>query len=339
MGLVKYYAKGQEARPMTVEQLSLFPGESPRAVGPGSDLTEASPLNEAMERFRDHLVQQEYAENTVKSFLGDLGILERHLEGSPPVGQISTKTLRDYMHWLQHERGKPCSPKSYARRLTTLKVFFSWLAGLGVLPADPAAPLIHKPVQAPLPRILYDDQVDRVLAATRQMMTGEQLAKDPDPRPHLLVTLILHTGIKKQECMGIKLAYIDTSNSAGPVVHIRYDNPRMQYKERRLRLPAGWARALAAYRQAYEPQDFLFPCTARNLEYVLANVAKLAGLADGLSFEMLRWTCAVRDFRARMDPDQLRRKLGLSRISWQETEPKLVRLIAPPLGEEEESPP
>ena len=45
------------------------------------------------------------------------------------------------------------------------------------------------------------------------------------------------------------------------------------------------------------------------------------------------------DFRAHMDPDQLRRKLGLSRMSWQETEPKLVRLIAPPLGEEEESPP
>ena len=110
---------------MTVEQLSLFPDELSRATGPGAGLTEASALTEAMDRFRDHLVQQEYAENTVKSFLGDLGILERHLEGSPPVGQISTKTLQDYMHWLQHERGKPCSPKSYARRLTTLKVFFS----------------------------------------------------------------------------------------------------------------------------------------------------------------------------------------------------------------------
>ncbi|NIV29926.1 MAG: site-specific integrase [Anaerolineae bacterium] len=324
---------------MTVEQLSLFPDEAPRAVDPYADLTVDSPLPVAMERFRDHLVQQEYAENTVKSFLGDLGILERHLEGSPPIGQISTKDLQDYMHWLQYERGKPCSPKSYARRLTTLKVFFSWLADLGVLPADPAAPLVHKPVQAPLPRYLYDDQVDRVLVATRQMMTGEALAEKSDPRPHLLVTLLLHTGIKKQECMGIKLAHIDTSNPAGPVVHIRYDNPRMQYKERRLRLPAGWSQTLAAYRRAYEPRDFLFPCTARNLEYVLANVAKLAGLADGVSFEMLRWTCAVRDFRANMDPDQLRRKLGLSRMSWQETEPKLVRLIAPPLGEEEESPP
>jgi site-specific recombinase XerD len=308
-------------------QLPLFPGDPAQSVGRHTDLTADASLDAAMDRFRDHLVQQEYAENTVKSFIGDLRILKRYLKNNPPIGQISTKKLRDFLHWLQHERGKPCSPKSYARRLTTLKVFFAWLADLGVLTADPAAPLVHKPVQTPLPRILYDDQVDQVLAITRQMLNAEK----PDPRPHLLVTLLLHTGIKKQECMAIKLSHIDTSNADGPVVHIRYDNPRMQYKERRLRLPGGWAQTLTQYRKAYEPQEFLFPCTARNLEYVLTNVAKLAGLPEGLSFEMLRWTCALRDFQARMDPERLRRKLGLSQMSWRETEPKLVRLAEPPL--------
>jgi site-specific recombinase XerD len=316
---------------MSVEQLPLFPGEPPQTMSPHADLTPDTSLGAAMERFRVHMIQQEYAENTVKSFLGDLRILKRYLKGDPPVGQISTRKLQDFLHWLLHERGKPCSPKSYARRLTTLKVFFAWLADLGVLPADPAAPLVHKPVQVPLPRFLYEDQVDQVLAVTREMMEGQVPGKKPDPRPHLLVSLLLHTGIKKRECMGIKLAHIDTSNPAGPVVHIRYDNPRQRYKERGLRLPPAWARTLAQYRRIYEPQEYLFPCTARNLEYVLASVAKQSGLPDGLSFEMLRWTCAVRDFQARMDPDRLRRKLGLSQMSWQETEPKLVRLAAPPL--------
>jgi site-specific recombinase XerD len=312
---------------MTIEQLSLFPGDDPQPVGPRTGLTANSSLSAARERFGDHLVREEYAENTVKSFLGDLRILQRYLKGNPPLSQISTKDLQNYLHWLQHERGKPCSPKSYARRLTTLKVFFAWLADLGVIPADPAAPLVHKPVQVPLPRILYDDQVEQVLATTRRLIHADK----PDPRPHLLVTLLLHTGIKKQECMGIKLIHIDTSNPDGAVVHIRYDKPRMQYKERRLRLPPGWTRTLAQYRRVYEPQEYLFPCTARNLEYVLRDVAQGAGLPDGLSFEMLRWTCAVRDYQARMDPDRLRRKLGLSKMSWKETEPKIVRLAEPPL--------
>ncbi len=309
---------------MPVEQLPLFPGDEPKRV-PG--LTARSSLSAAMEEFREHMAQQDYAENTIKSFLGDLRILKRYLEDNRAVGEISTKTLRDFLHWLQHERGKPCSPKSYARRLTTLKVFFSWLAEKGVLEKDPAASLSHKPVQVPLPRILYDDQVEEVLAVTQGMMVGDE----PDPRPHLLVNLLLHTGIKKRECMNIKLSHIDTSDAAGPVVHIRYDKPRMQYKERRLRLPPAWARALAQYRKAYEPQDALFPCTARNLEYVLADVAKQAGLDDGLSFEMLRWTCAVRDHKAGMDSNRLRRKLGLSKMSWKETEPKLAKLAEPPL--------
>ncbi|HSJ52489.1 MAG TPA: phage integrase N-terminal SAM-like domain-containing protein [Anaerolineae bacterium] len=314
---------------MSVEQLPLFPGDGSQEVRPpaAAGLDENSPLSAAMERFRQHMQQQEFAENTVKSFLFDLGILARYLKGDPGVGQIGTHDLERFLHWLQHERGKPCSPKSYARRLTTLKVFFAWLAGLGAIPADPAAPLAHKPASAPLPRILDDEQVEQVLAVTRRLA----IADEPDARPHLLVTLLLHTGIKKQECMALKLADISTSDAEGPSIRIRYDRPRMEYKERRLRLPLGWSRTLQQYRRLYEPQEFLFPCTARNLEYVLADVAQQAGLPAGLSFEMLRWTCAVRDHKARMEPDHLRRKLGLSQMSWQETEPKLVRLAEPPL--------
>lgn len=323
---------------MSIEQLPLFPGDQPQAVLPGPSLTADSSLSAAMERFGEHMVRQDYAENTVKSFLGDLRILGRYLKEDPPIGQISTKGLHDYLHWLQYERGKPCSLKSYARRLTTLKVFFSWLADQGILPADPAAPLTHKPIQTPLPRILHDTQVEQVLSVTRSMMAGVEPGAKPDPRPHLLVTLLLHTGMKKQECMGIKLSHIDTTNPAGPAVHIRYDRSRMRshsygrgHKERRLRLPPGWPRVLDEYCKIYEPQEFLFPCTARNLEYVLSSVAKQAGLTEGLSFEMLRWTCAVRDYQARMDPDRLRRKLGLSEMSWRETEPRIIRLAEPPL--------
>ena len=202
---------------------------------------------------------------------------------------------------------------------------------MGALPGNPAAALAHKPVRAPLPRVLYDHQVEQVLEVTRAMMVGDAPGKKADPRPHLLVTLLLHTGMKKQECMAIKLAHLDAANPSGPVVYIRYEKPRMQYKERRLALPPGWAQTLTTYRAAYEPQEYLFPCTARNLEYVLTGVAKQAGLSDGLSFEMLRWTCALRDYQARMDPDRLRRKLGLSEMSWRETEPKIVRLAEPPL--------
>jgi hypothetical protein len=92
-----------------------------------------------------------------------------------------------------------------------------------------------------------------------------------------------------------------------------------------------WPTVLAEYRAQYQIQDALFPCTARNLEYVLASVAQQAELAHGLSFEMLRWTCAVRDYQAGMPADKLRQKLGISKITWREVGVKIARLASPAL--------
>lgn len=277
--------------------------------------------------FEVYMQQQGFAENTIKAFLSDLNILARFVGVGTAIAAISTHDLNRFTHWLVHERGVPCNPKSLARRVTTLKVFFGWLAEAEVLPYDPAAPVVHKPVMAPLPQILSDAKVERVLGVTQALRHAEK----PNARPHLLVTLLLHTGIKKSECMNVVMNHLDFSAPTQPVLWIRYANPRRRHKERKLRLPVWWPAVLAEYRVQYQPQEALFPCTARNLEYVLADVAKRADLGHALSFEMLRWTCAVRDYRAGMPADKLRQKLGLSKITWREVGTKIARLAGPAL--------
>lgn len=290
-------------------------------------LSSTSSLRAAIEAFQTYMHQRDFSPHTVQAFNSDLRMLEQFVGPGRAVGRISTHDLNAFLNWLANERGVPCSPKSFARRVTTLKVFFGWLAEAEILPEDPAAPIVHRPALAPLPRVLSDDEVERVLAVTQAMRTDDP----PDARPHLLVTLLLHTGIKKGECMNIVLNHIDLSDPDQPVLWIRYANPRRRYKERKLRLPTWWPAVLAEYRAQYHPDERLFPCTARNLEYVLKEVAERAGIPDGLSFETLRWTCAVRDYRAGMPPDRLRQKLGLSKISWRETGPKIARLAGEPL--------
>jgi integrase/recombinase XerD len=300
--------------------------EAPRVEAPPG-LDAHSSLRTAMAAFEVHMQREGFAENTIKAFLSDLNILTQFMGVGTAVGAISTQDLNRFTHWLVHERGVPCSPKSLARRVTTLKVFFGWLAEAGVLPSDPAAPVVHKPVMTPLPEILSDAEVERVLGMTQALRHAEE----PDARPHLLATLLLHTGIKKGECMRIVMNHLDFSDPAQPVLWIRYANPRRRHKERKLRLPVWWPTVLAEYRAQYQPEEALFPCTARNLEYVLAGVAQQAELSQGLSFETLRWTCAVRDYRAGMPADKLRQKMGLSKISWREVGSKIARLAKPAL--------
>lgn len=320
---------------MSGEQLELFP---PEQTGRGSQgefgppvaemaaVTAETSLAVALGPFQNHMIRQGFTENTIKAFLSDLRLLIRYAGGSTPLREIGTKELNDFLAWMLHKRGKPCSPKTYARRVTTLKVFFNWLHETEVLPTDPAAPVIQQSVSAPLPDILYDDQVERMLETTRTLATAEE----PDARPHLLVSLLLQTGIKKGECMRIELRHIDTSGPQNPTVFIRYDNPRYQHKERKLKLPTDWTATFEQYREQYQPQEQLFECTARNLEYVLDDIAEQASL-PGLSFEMLRWTSAARDFKNDMDHDKLRQKMGLSKVSWQETSKKLETLAGPGL--------
>jgi len=315
---------------MIAEQLPLFPQKNlkgeygPPLSSAKGPLTRNSSLGTAMVGFRDYMVRQGFTENTIKAFLSDLRILASYLGAGRAIGDISTEDLKGFLTYLLYYRGKPCKPKSYARRVTTLKVFFAWLAEEKIIPTDPAAPLVHHRVTTPLPRILYEGQIAKLLETT------ERLMREGDARPHLLVSLLLHTGIKKGECMNIALDHLDLSDPSSPVLYIRYDNPKMMHKERKLSLPAEIVPVLRQYLAQYQPQERLFECTARNLEYVLDNVAELAGL-DGISFEMLRWTCAMRDYRAGMDPEKLRRKLGLSKVSWEQTEKKLKKLAAPAL--------
>jgi len=300
---------------MSVEQLPLF------------SLTRESPLSAAIGGFHEHMIRKGFTENTISAFLNDLRILTRYLGDNRSLSQIGTSELKDFMAYLRHDRGVPCKPKSYARRMTTLKVFFGWLAEEGIIPGDPAAPLIHQRASTPLPQFLYEGQVEKLLQITESLAQADT----PDARPHLLVTLLLQTGIKKGECMAIQLSDIDTSEPKEPALYIRYSNPKMKHKERKLRLSADFVPIMRQYLAEYQPQEQLFECTARNLEYVLDNAARLAGL-ENISFEMLRWTCAVRDYKAKMPSDKQRRKLGLSKITWQEEAlEKLKKLASPPL--------
>ena len=121
--------------------------------------------------------------------------------------------------------------------------------------------MIHQRVSTPLPQILYDDQIEKILEVTQRLRQAEK----PDARPHLVITLILQTGIKKGECMAIKLRHIDLSDPTVPVLYIRYANPKMRHKERKLSLSADFPTLLEKYIAQYHPKENLFECTARNL--------------------------------------------------------------------------
>lgn len=298
---------------------------------PGSveDLNRHTQLRHTISLFQDYLLNEGKSEYTVKAFTSDLQLLSEHSGEDTPVGAFTTQALNTFLEWLEHGRGVPCSRKSYARRVTTLKVYFKWLHSIGAIPHDPARAVLQRSGPAPLAQILAPDEVQQALSHARSLRRGDK----PDARPELLFRLLLDTGIKKGETVALKPEHIDRSSPEHPLVIIKH-KVRNIYKERRIELDPDWLRLLDEYLAQYTPKnDFIFDCTARNLEYVLADLAEGADLPK-ISFEMMRWTCAVRDYRAGMEPDAIRDKLGLSDASWIETHSKIRRLVERQLRDE-----
>jgi site-specific recombinase XerD len=319
---------------MRSEQLPLFPPSGAKSksiqpesretnvVAPIAPLSAASSLAAAIGAYHEQMLRQGLSPYTVQAFGGDLNLFRKHVGSNVALNEITTDTLNQFLHWLRYERGVPCKPKSFQRRLTTLKVFFAWLKQAQIITDDPAAPIAHQPVTSPLPEVLYADQVAKLTNAAREMLSAEK----SDARPYLLVTLLLATGIKKSEAMALRLADIDTSDPKQAALYIRYDDAKKHFKERKLKLSPEFSETLPRYIERYQPKSHLFECTARNLEYVLADLAKMTGLGDTVSFESLRWTCAVQDFQNGMPEDHIRQKLGLSTITWEEAGDRLKRL-------------
>jgi site-specific recombinase XerD len=287
-----------------------------------SHLSDQTGLIPAINAWEYYLNDQGRSPNTVKAFLSDVRLLTQVLPPDRTLGAITTTDLNDFLHWLEHERSVPCSPKSLARRVTAIKSFFRWLQKGGAIVMDPAEKVVQHSVLSPLPEVLADSEIEAVLLAADR----SRRAARPDARPYTLLALLLATGIKKSECLGIHLNHIDMQSPGEPYIFIRYASPANRYKERKLALTEEWLPAYEEYLLQYNPVDRLLPWSPRRLEYLLEDIGKEAGLSKHLSFDMCRWTCALQDYLNNLEPEKIRQKLGISKIQWREINLKLRQL-------------
>jgi site-specific recombinase XerD len=285
-------------------------------------ITPPTTLAPSIRAWEMYLQDQGRSLYTIKAFIGDLQLLANYLPADRSLGSITTNDLNHFLQWLQKGRGVPCSPKSLARRITSLKSFFRWLHQAGVLVIDPAEKVIQQSVISPLPVILTKEETQRVLDAAQ----AHRAERKPDARPYTLLALILETGIKKGECLALGLNHIDLEAQNGPILFVRYNNPSSRYKERKIPLSETWIESYKEYLAQYKPTDRVFPWSPRRLEYLLEDIGEEAGLDKHLSFDMCRWTSALDNWENGTEPEKIRQKLGISKIQWREISLKLRQL-------------
>lgn len=285
-------------------------------------ITENTLLQPAIQAWKFFLRDQGRSPHTLKAFEADLMLLEEFMPTDKQIGQIATKDLEDYLTWMEKDRGVPCSPKTLSRRITSLKSFFRWLTQGAVIALDPAEKIIQKTVTSPLPAVLTPEELQTALEAADSIRD----AASPDPRPYVLLTLVLETAMKKGECLSLKSNHLELSNPDEAYIFVRYPNQRYRFKERKIPVSPEWVDAYNQYAEKYEIKDQVFPWSQRRLEYLLEDITNAGKMDKHISFDMLRWTSALNDLTSGVEQDKIRQKLGISKIQWREVKSKLRSL-------------
>ena len=193
------------------------------------ELNSHTKLRESITLFQAHLSKEGKSEHTIQAFTSDLQLLVEWSGDDKALGSYTTTDLNRFLEWLEHGRGIPCSRKSYARRVTTIKVFFKWMHKLAAIPFDPSNAILQRSGPAPLAQILTAEETESVLQFAHQLRRAEK----PDVRPLFLFRLIVETGIKKSEAM--RLVPRDIERLVPPVMLVR-QKAKDVYKERRIDL-------------------------------------------------------------------------------------------------------
>ncbi|HKL94610.1 MAG TPA: tyrosine-type recombinase/integrase [Clostridia bacterium] len=136
--------------------------------------------------------------------------------------RVTMTQLEGYIEWLTSYmyNGKQCSneERGKARKLSTVRTLFKYLFNKGLLPSNVASKI-------PLPK-LHDKEiirleVDEVANMLDTVDSGEGLTKHSQDfhektkqRDNAIVTLLLGTGIRVSECVGLNVSDIDFNSNA-----------------------------------------------------------------------------------------------------------------------------
>jgi integrase/recombinase XerD len=207
------------------------------------------------------------AANTQLAYRRDLEDFEAFLERREhDAGNADARDIREYVARLSHAG---MSPRTAARRLSALRQFHRFLIAEGIRHDDPMTAVDSPKLGRPLPKILSEDDVQRLITSARER-------KGPEgKRLTALLEVLYAGGLRVSELVTLPLSAVSRD---GRFLIVRGKGN----KERLVPLSQPARDALADYQQVRdtylreaETSRFMFPSRGAGGHLTTARVAQL----------------------------------------------------------------
>jgi integrase/recombinase XerD len=218
------------------------------------------------------------AHNTIEAYQRDLADFAAFLaRRGAELPTVDADAIRAYLAKL-HRAGM--APQTAARRLSAIRQFFRFLIGEGIRSDDPVA-VIDSPRQGrPLPKLIGEADVGRLLDAACALPDADGL------RMTALLELLYATGLRVSELVALPVASVMRDQRV-LVVRGKGGKERMipLHESARAAVNAWLAARSAELRKKKIPSPWLFPShggsghlTRQRLGQLLKNLAVAAGI-------------------------------------------------------------
>jgi integrase/recombinase XerD len=236
----------------------------------------------ALDQYTQVLQQiEDLSSVTIRNYLSDLrqfiawcedGWREEQEERSFTPQAVAPTLLIRYREYLQTSLG--LKPSTVNRTLMSLKRYFAWSRKTQLIQFDPASLIKFVPKEVSPPRHLSDEEEEALVAAVNA--TGTL-------RDQVIITLLLHTGLRAQELCTLMLQQIHMGKRNGT---LRITGKRRKVREVPLNTTA--RSILSQYLETLSPGcPYLFPSekthhalTGRALGHLVTKYAAQAHVVD-----------------------------------------------------------
>jgi len=273
-------------------------------------------LVDAHVKFEKSLREKGKANATVIAYSKDIEQLVQFVgdKGKTLVAEVTTDDIDSFKSDLKQKR---YTSKSVSRKINSIKSFFRYLIGEGIVDVNPAEAITHPKIDQAPPRVLARLEY----RALRDACRG-------DARVFAIVELLLQTGMRISELAALSTEDVDLERG---VLLIRAQNSR---EERKVPLNKAAKKSLMEYLKvrprAKEKTVFLTktcrPFLVRNIRTAIDRYFRLAGIKDA-KVNDLRHTFIVEQLKAGTPLVYVSQLVGHKRIT---TTEKYLELIESP---------
>ncbi len=265
-----------------------------------------------IDQFLDALwLERGLSENTLSAYRSDLYSYSGWLASSSSRGLLQSRA-EDVLGYLATLTGK--SSRTSARRLSSLRRFFQYLAREGRISHDPCARVAAPRIGRPLPKSLTEEEVESLLDAPDTATAVGQ-------RDRAMLEVLYATGLRVSELVGLQLAQVNLRQGVLRVIG-------KGNKERLVPLgeeASDWVEKFIRQGRAEllqgPPADVLFPSrrgrmmTRQTFWYAIKRHAVRAGISKTLSPHVVRHAFATHLLNHGADLRVVQMLLGHSDIS------------------------